>query len=99
MATMVGDLAILSAEKYDVGGRFASAARNAARKAVRHSSTASNDGAAARKRARPTTAEAPAADGEDRKGKRGRPRLETKDETAQDVSVACHRFAVAPIRI
>jgi hypothetical protein len=83
MAAMGGDLAILSAEKYDISSRFSSI-RQAVSKSPRQASV-SSDAPAPRKRGRPGTAHTAAADGEERKGKRGRPRLETQDETAQDV--------------
>jgi hypothetical protein len=90
MAYPPGDLAILSAEVYDDSPAFASAGRPPVTRKPPSAPGPSQRGAAEgpRKRTRTQTAEdAEAAEGEDdKKRSRGRPRLDTKDETAADVS-------------
>lgn len=76
-----GELPILSAEIYDAG--LPSRRRAVTRKAQTHASGDAED--VPRKRARTQTTEASEPEDE-KKRSRGRPRLDTKDETAADVS-------------
>ncbi|KAK3901896.1 hypothetical protein C8A05DRAFT_44556 [Staphylotrichum tortipilum] len=90
MAYPPGDLAILSAEVYDDSPAFASSARQPVTRKLALASGPSQRGSAEggpRKRARTQTAEdaaEPAEAEDDKKRSRGRPRLDTKDETAAD---------------
>ncbi|KAB5543106.1 hypothetical protein GE09DRAFT_238302 [Coniochaeta sp. 2T2.1] len=92
-----GDLAILSAESYDDGLKHhasASASSSAAAAGKTRKTTAVVDVAAvsqesphegpARKRRKTASPDAGGEDAEEKKRSRGRPRLEPKDETAQD---------------
>ena len=81
-----GDLAILSAELYDDSPPLGPAKRGAAarkKQSLASSSHGSEEGP--RKRARAQAVEASEHDDEAKRA-RGRPRLDTKDETAADVS-------------
>ncbi|KAJ9144112.1 AP-1-like transcription factor [Pleurostoma richardsiae] len=87
MRLMQSDLAILNAEQYDLGLRLPSGRVRKGR-----NSPHSDDPVAPRKKAKvhATTAESPQENGdktgeeEEKKRARGRPRLDTKDETAAD---------------
>ena len=76
-----GDLAILSAEVYDGGPAMSVAPR---RMAPTRKPSARGPDDNPRKRPRTQAADAPEPD--ERKRTRGRPRLDTQDETAADVS-------------
>jgi len=79
-----GDLAILSAEVYDDGPAFGASARIATTRKAHASPSPRNTGEGPRKRARTQAVDPPESD--DKKRARGRPRLDTQDETAADVS-------------
>jgi len=75
---MKSDLAILNAEQFDDGVRVSSG--KAARSA--------DNGLNPRKRAKTQPSSGTEKEEEEKKRTRGRPRLDTRDETAADVSVA-----------
>jgi hypothetical protein len=77
-----GDLAILSAEKYDDGIQLSS--RNARKPAAGAMTGEAQEGPVRKRRKASSPHGAP--EEEEKKRSRGRPRLEPKDETAQDVS-------------
>ena len=74
-----GDLAILSAETYDPGNKLP-AAISTSRKAAQPSQNS-------RKRKSSPFDSSPEQEEEEKKRTRGRPRLDTKDETAAEVSM------------
>jgi hypothetical protein len=82
-----GDLAILGAESYDVGMKHPQAQRASKRskKPAAATVTEVSEADPPRKRNRLSPADG-VGDEEEKKRSRGRPRLEPKDETAQDVS-------------
>jgi hypothetical protein len=80
-----GDLPILSAELYDDGPAYGSPKRLAATRKKQASSATRGAEDGPRKRARAQVADASEHEDEAKRA-RGRPRLDTKDETAADVS-------------
>jgi hypothetical protein len=80
---MHSELSILSAEQFDDGVRFRPT-RAAAD--PRKTSRDTEDGTPARKRSKTQVSDGAEPDDEEKKRSRGRPRLDTKDETAADVS-------------
>lgn len=93
-----GDLAILSAESYDDGRRHLASRKT--EKTVAEVVVAPDTlNGPARKRRKASSPDV-AGEEEEKKRSRGRPRLEPKDETAQDVShflcaTSCSTFTVA----
>lgn len=80
-----GDLPILNAEVYDDGPAFGSTKRLAATRKKQASSSSRDPEDGPRKRARAQAADTSEHEDEAKRA-RGRPRLDTKDETAADVS-------------
>jgi hypothetical protein len=88
-STMQGDLAILGAETYDIGVKHPSASRTSKRgKNTAATLTVSEipEDAPPKKRRKASSSDDVGEEDESVKRGRGRPRLEPKDETAQDVS-------------
>jgi len=79
-----GDLAILSAESYD-DGRKHRRSTGKTRVTVADVVTQGSEDGSSRKRRKTSSPDA-VGEEEEKKRSRGRPRLEPKDETAQDVS-------------
>jgi hypothetical protein len=83
-----GDLAILSAEVYDDGGRFPAARRAPQGKKKQQSPDNTTGEDKPRKRAKVASPDSGEKDDEEKKRARGRPRLETTDQTPAEVSFA-----------
>lgn len=79
------DLPILSAEVFDDGAAYGSASHSTKHKTQHSTSASYSTDDVPRKRTRTQAADA-AEPEEEKKRARGRPRLDTKDETAADVS-------------
>lgn len=84
-----GDLAILGADRYDVGIKYPSAPRTSKRgkkTAATATVTEMREDAPPKKRRKASSSDDVGDEDDKMKRGRGRPRLEPKDETAQDVS-------------
>jgi hypothetical protein len=78
----------LSAEKYGDGLDFEPVGRAASNRRAQSSTPTADDQSAPRKRAKIQAQESTERGDDEKKRSRGRPKLDTKDETAADVSVA-----------